>query len=487
MSDQLIKEFGPTLKIFDSAPIGMAIATLGGVLLRVNDSFCQTIGYDRSELIDRGFHHFTHPEDLSENLKRNRKVISGQMPSHQMEKRYITKEGEVLHAIMKVTTLNDSEGKPNYLLAQVIDITSKVELIEQHSRSEKRFREIFEEAAIAIVDASADSIIRDANEAACNLLEYSRDELIGMHVKEISHPQDLEANKRLTDELVARGGSRYSMEKRYVTKSGKTVHAILKVSMVKGKGEDFRLLGQIVDISSIKDFENQLKQNNKELTKLNKELDAFIYRASHDLRGPLATLKGLVNVHRMQGVEDDITDGMSSSIQKLENVITELVEFSHNSQKAIENREMDIARLIDDSISGFSPHPHFDRIDFRVEVVGGAKLNGDARRIAPIVNNLLTNAISYHDLNKKRPFIKVKCKSSPSGLDLVVEDNGRGMSEDVIDRAFDMFYRGSELSNGSGLGLYLVKEITDKLSGTVTLQSQNGKGTRVDIHIPASN
>ena len=485
MSEKLLREI-PLLnkQIFEVAPIGMAISGFDGVLVRVNQSFAKTIGYEQEELIGKSFESITHPDDLEENLKRNKMVVAGEIESHRMEKRFIHKEGRTLHAILKVSALKNVDDKSVLLLAQVLDISDKIDLMSSVEISARKFKEIFEDAAIPMAQSTNEGDIFNVNKAFIKLLEYSEDELIGMKISKLSHPKDQLSNIKKSEDLIASGSANYSMEKRYYTKSGKTIHTILKVSLIKGvPPEPQHLLGQIVDISAQKKYEKLLKKNLRKLKKVNMELDSFIYRASHDLRGPLATLKGLLSLMQLTK-DDDIVNGMSISIQKLEHTILELVEFSENSQKSIAKEKINLRQIINESIEMLGYHPNFSKVEVSTIINSSLNIIGDIDRIKPIFHNLLLNAYTYIDKEKSENKIEIYSTVQNKTLLIELKDNGVGMSDEVLNRAPEMFYRGSELSSGSGLGLYLVKQIVRKLKGIVKLKSEEGIGTKVSIKLP---
>ena len=476
-------------QIFDQAPIGMAISGLDGVLTMVNSSFTKTIGYSEQELIGMSFATFTHPDDLKENLERNAQVAAGNWPSHQMEKRFIHRKGHILHAILKVSTLNNDHDKPEHLLAQVVDITEKVELFNQVQTSEKKFREIFENAAIPMAQSTLSGALFNVNKSFARLMEYSTSELYRMDIDEISHPEDIKENKTKSAALVHKEGKNYSMEKRYLTKSGKTIHALLKVSYIKAVDYDPpHLLGQIVDITSIKQYEQLLEKNNNELTKVNAQLDSFIYRASHDLRGPLATMKGLIHLLKdYENYDYKVMDGMNQSIDKLGNTINKLVAFSGNTQRDIQIKLIDLHKLINESIDSMKYHENYDLASISIHIDPTLNFASDISRIKPIFNNLINNALQYLDSSKDKSTIAINCTMEGDCLRIMITDNGEGMTPETQERAFEMFYRGSERSTGSGLGLYLVNEIVEKLGGEITIQSVPDEGSSFKVILPVTN
>ncbi|MFN9501865.1 MAG: sensor histidine kinase, partial [Chryseotalea sp.] len=118
---------------------------------------------------------------------------------------------------------------------------------------------------------------------------------------------------------------------------------------------------------------------------------------------------------------------------------------------------------------------------------GEEKFMVDPFRIQIIFNNLISNSIKYHDLGKENLFIRLSIRKSINGLQLTVSDNGLGISKEHIPRVFNMFYRGNKLSQGAGLGLYIVKQAVDKLGGVLMLDSEEGIGTTFSITIPLQN
>lgn len=114
-------------------------------------------------------------------------------------------------------------------------------------------------------------------------------------------------------------------------------------------------------------------------------------------------------------------------------------------------------------------------------------VKGDPNAWKMILVNLLSNAIKYHDLGKAHPFIRLSMSSSNRHIHLTVEDNGQGIPKTSQKRVFEMFYRAHETASGSGLGLFLVKRMVDRLGGTIQIQSDPGKGTSVTVIVPSVN
>jgi signal transduction histidine kinase len=123
-------------------------------------------------------------------------------------------------------------------------------------------------------------------------------------------------------------------------------------------------------------------------------------------------------------------------------------------------------------------------IDFYIDIPDDLCFRTDLARLTVILNNLIGNAIKYHDATKLRPFVRIAATRAESGYAITVKDNGIGIAREHQARVFDMFYRASDRSKGSGLGLYIVKESVHKLQGAVHVKSQVGVGSTFTVELP---
>jgi PAS domain S-box-containing protein len=233
----------------------------------------------------------------------------------------------------------------------------------------------------------------------------------------------------------------------------------------------------------------QLQIKNVELNKINAELDRFVYSASHELRAPLTSLLGLINLAVME-TEDHhlITDMMfmEQVITKLDYTIQDIIHYSQNSRVAIENEPIDFNLIINDILDSMRYKDEFHLIIKDVQIENKKLFLSDKVRIRMILNNLISNAIKFYDPTKSRSNISIKIKTGLRKAEITVEDNGIGIPDDHLDSIFKMFYKGPNKQSGSGLGLYIVKESIEKLKGTLRVKSKHGKGTSFSIIIPGA-
>lgn len=231
----------------------------------------------------------------------------------------------------------------------------------------------------------------------------------------------------------------------------------------------------------------KLDRKNKKLKKANKELVHFSYRASHDLKAPLSTILGLINIAKY-----DIShkpslkyfNEIEQSIRKLIRLLGDIMNLSKNAHLSIEKEVIDLDELTNRIIDNFRNDIYvLNGIELRKEI-NVRKIVSDQRRIEVVLNSLLANAIKFQRADEKNKRIFISTEIFDSKLLLAVEDNGQGISESIKDKVFDMFYRGNSDSDGSGLGLYIVADIVGKMKGKVNISSKENEGTRVEALIP---
>ncbi|HYG02604.1 MAG TPA: HAMP domain-containing sensor histidine kinase [Chryseosolibacter sp.] len=243
-----------------------------------------------------------------------------------------------------------------------------------------------------------------------------------------------------------------------------------------------------------RDSENELikkeaiaTQKNAELQKVNDELDRFVYSVSHDLRSPLSSILGLTNLARKtpDPVElDNILVMIQGRVAAQDHFISEIIDYSKNERAEISSETTLLHKLIDDIVNALKFNPNADKIKFENLVPEDILVKTDKVRLSVILNNLIGNAIKYHDLKKRSCFIQVVF--SPSEHCIQVKDNGIGIDVEHQQKIFDMFYRGSDRSTGSGLGLFITKEAASKINATISVASAPGEGSTFSVYLPES-
>lgn len=231
-----------------------------------------------------------------------------------------------------------------------------------------------------------------------------------------------------------------------------------------------------------------LYQKNKELHKVNEELNRFVYSASHDLKAPILSIKGLLNVAKMEGAEKDPEKYFSmitNSINQLEIFIENIISYYKNVRITSNNTVIDFEKIIEETIKSYHSYYYSSAIKYHVHVEAEEEFINDEFRVRVIVNNLLSNAIKYQKPKEEEKAIWINAKIANGMATLVIQDNGIGIESQDLNDIYRMFYRATSQNSGSGIGLYIVKEAVNKVNGEIHVSSEENKGTKFIIHIPS--
>jgi signal transduction histidine kinase len=231
----------------------------------------------------------------------------------------------------------------------------------------------------------------------------------------------------------------------------------------------------------------EVKQQNERLEKANRELDRFFYSTSHDLRAPLMSVKGLINLIRVEPNPElslqKYLPLMTERVNRLDEFIKDIIDYSRNGRKQLNPVAVNLHTTVTEVIDALKYMNEGDRIDFSVNIPGDLTVVTDQDRLLVVLNNLVSNAIKYKHPGRNS-WVRVEAMRLNEQVNITVSDNGRGIDEKHIDKIFDMFYRATDHSKGSGLGLYIVKETLEKIGGSITVRSEIDKGSDFYVTIP---
>jgi signal transduction histidine kinase len=225
------------------------------------------------------------------------------------------------------------------------------------------------------------------------------------------------------------------------------------------QGKAVRIIGTVVSIDELKTAFSKLEDQNVQLEKANSELDRFVYSTSHDLRAPLTSILGLSNLASTTEDTNEIrkyVEMIEDRTHAMKDFIAEIIDYSRNSRLEVAKENINLHELVEQIIEGLQYFEKSGEIDFRVDIPESLMITTDRGRLKIILNNLITNAVKYHNFYQEKPYILVKTKLENKKVIIKVEDNGLGIPSEYRDYIFAMFYRATEQSEGSGLGLYIL-------------------------------
>lgn len=397
------------------------------------------------------------------------------------------RNGSIRWMESKLTPTLDENGKVIRLDGFTSDITQRKEIEEALRNSEHKFRSLIENAVDAILVVNEKLKLVYASNSIERITGYTVEEIMSREAFSRVHEEDRLQASEVFRKVLHNPGKTIEHTYRQIRKDGNVIWCegsainMLHDDAIKGIVVNFR------DVTIRKEYEHALRESNEELKKSNNELDKFVYSVSHDLRAPLSSIIGMVEL-----IEADATDELlkgdlkliKDSINKLDGFILDILDYSRNSRMELRTEHVHFAPMVDDIISRLKYMTTDRAMEISVAIDEQVPFHSDSSRIGIILNNLVSNAIRYSDAAKPASFINVSVTTDAEKATISVKDNGIGISKEKHDKIFEIFYRVSKVSKGSGLGLYILKETVEKLGGTIQLHSELTQGSEFIISLP---
>jgi PAS domain S-box-containing protein len=237
------------------------------------------------------------------------------------------------------------------------------------------------------------------------------------------------------------------------------------------------------DISKRVQQQIDLLKSKKNLETVNKELDTFVYKASHDLKGPVSTIMGLLNLIKMdQGQNPQYMSMLEHKCKMLNLTLDKLINATHVKENSLTISKVYLEDVINEVVEELKMELNKTEVLYDFDL-NGSQIHSDYKLVKLIFSNIIQNSLTYTS-NKVIPAIKISSKYVNNTLEIKIKDNGEGIEKEALPNVFNMFYRGSIRSEGSGLGLYLTNKAVDKLNGKIKIKSKVGNGTTLKLQIP---
>lgn len=324
----------------------------------------------------------------------------------------------------------------------------------------------------------------EVNNAAIDCYGYSKEEFLEKTLFDIRPPDDHEELMR----NVATDENKYftlSGVWRHVKKDGTIIFVEINSHPIEFNNRQAKIV-LALDISERKVAE-------REIQALIFELDNFVYRASHDLRGPLARLKGLSQIALME-TQDEVSRNyfnmIKTSANVLDNTLLRLLSINNLKHTVLEEEDVNIHNLIEKIVAIKKEVMEGAGISFYNEISQDLTIHADQNVLRLAIQNILDNSIQYRNIDVTEPnrvYIKVSAQMENDKIKILFEDNGIGIEESQTDKIFNIFYRGTVRSKGSGLGLYIAKIAMDKIKGSIHLSDHQKNHTVFELVLPSKN
>lgn len=477
ISDRKKKEEENELRyesLVEHLPLGVGVHT-EGKLVFANRYAHQIMGAKPNELIGKSVLDLVHPDFRNTIIERISRVSKGEsLPL--LEEKFLRLDGGVIDVETGAIPFTYN-GKPaNQIIVR--DITDRKIAEALGKKNETLFTQLFNSAPMGVVMLNEQGKVEQVNRGFKEMFGYELEQLKGKNLNDFIVPEELR-NEGIDLNNIISANKIISVGTKRKHREGWLIDVLLYGVPVMLDNRTIGIYGVYVDITDRKKVEEELKVRNA-------ELDNFVYKVSHDLRAPLSSILGLVNLAKLPGNDDNPMDYINiigQKVEALDNFISDVLSHSKNLKMEVTRTKVDFNAIISRTftdlnyLEGASEMLVYRSID-------DTDFFSDPWRISEIFRNLVSNAIKYRQVNAQASEVRVNITINNKFAQIQFSDNGIGIDELSISRIFDMFYRATEQSTGSGIGLYIVKNAVEKLGGRISVTSEVAVGTTFTILLP---
>jgi PAS domain S-box-containing protein len=473
---------------------------LAGNFTFVNNSVCRDLGYSREELIGMNYKSFIAEEDIEPIFRAFNEVYRTGMPNKGFPWKSTRKDGSHGFAESSISLLRNGKGEIIGFRSVGRDVTERKQAEEALRQSEEKYRTVLDEIGDAYFEVDLRGTFTFVNDQMTQHLLYSKEELLGMNYKTFTAEEEIKNVYAAYNQVYRTGEPSLSFGHKTIRKDGTRGFSDVSISPLKNaKGEIFGFRGISRDITARKRLEEEreallqeIRKINRKLEGANKELQDFVYIASHDLREPLRkissfgtllqdSLKGKLNEDEQENFEF-----MIDGARRMQDMIDALLTYSRLTTKAkppewvdlnkvIDNlRKLELATLLDETRGGIRiPKPL-------------PSVQADPSQMHQLFQNLIGNGLKFHKEGIPPEIIVRAHEVENNMVRIEVEDNGIGIDEKYHSQLFTMFRRlhSRDQYEGTGIGLASCKKIVERHGGNIGVKSILGKGSTFWFMLP---
>lgn len=465
-----------------------------GVWTFLNPAWIEITGFLIAESIGQNFSDYLHPEDRSYLVEILHALTSQQQPYCRQEIRVLTRSGTYRWMEIYARLTRDSYQAIIGISGTLNDITERKQASDALRESEQRFRAIFHQAAVGMAQVGLDGKWLLVNQKFCDIVGYSREELLQLSFREITHPEDLLDDCAHNRRMIKGELQTYSLEKRYICKNGSPVWVDLTVSLVQqSSGVPKYFVTVVQDISERQRVEQEIQQLNEQLEQrviertaqleaANRELEAFSYSVSHDLRAPLRSIDGFSQVlverygESLDNQGQHYLQRIRAGSQRMGELIDDLLSLSRVTRSEMQYQTVNLSAIA--TQIALELQTRYPERQVEIAIAPALKVQGDPRLLSIVLENLLNNAWKYTSYCAVAK-IEFGAELQAEGkLAYFVRDNGAGFDMAYAGKLFGAFQRlhtDAEFP-GTGIGLATVQRIVHRHGGTVWAQAAIAQG-----------
>lgn len=427
-----------------------------------------------------------HPEDVMTAFNDLETALK-EKKGFETKFRIICPSGEIKHIQAIAAMEKDSEGNPLKLIGTNWDITELREVQLKLHESQETFLGAFENSSVgmALVNVNGDWL--KVNDSICKSLGYDEEELLQMNFRELTHPDDIERDLKMVNEVVDGKRNKYQVQKRYFHSNGQIVYVIISVTAVKTiEGKLSHFISQLVDITDQKKAQEKQKELLDITKNQNKSLTNFAHIVSHNLRSHstnLSMLTGFLQSEEDEEEKKNLTRMLQDSSESLNDTITHLNEVVHVNKDIYSKLEkvnvLETLGSVGKNISALIKEYH---VKCLVRVPEAHFVKAVPAYLDSILLNLFTNSIKYRSPDRS-PSISVTTIPKGDRMLIIFKDNGLGIDLNRHGKKlFGMYKTFHKNSDAKGIGLFITKNQIEAMNGKIEVESTVGVGTTFTLH-----
>lgn len=465
---------------FEQAAVGMSHVAPDGRWLRVNQRFCDIVGYSREELLALHFQDITHPGDVDVDVTNVGKMLAREIDRFAMEKRYLHKNGAAVWTNLTVSLVWKHDGEPDYFICVVEDIRARKAAETALRRRESELRLLMDHVPAMIAYIDPDYRYRYANRAYIDLFgDGAVRSLVGLRLEDVVNP----FNRPRVRENVRRAlqGETLHLESGRLHRDGRMrnldVH-LLPHHDGDGNGAVQGVFALINDVTERVEHE-RVRIERARLEAANAELNAFAYNAAHDLRAPLRAISGFAALLRESDAKQLSESGahalmrIEGSAQRLHELVEALLNYARSAQQHLSVVPLNLRQLASEAVETLSN----DWPAATVEVRALPEAHGDRELIWDVLLNLIGNALKFSS-KVPRPRVEIGACDTDQGKAVYIRDNGAGFDPKYAEKLFGVFQRLHSESEfpGTGIGLAFAQRVLARHGSEIWAESTPGQG-----------
>ena len=488
--------------VFEYSVVGKAISLVDGSL-RTNNAYRKILGYSEDELALLKWQDMTHPDDLERDQSIINSIISGEILSKQWEKRYIHKDGHSVWVDISTYLQRDDEGKPLYFITTIFDITERKSAEETLRENERRLSSLYDTVGDVLIHLAVEDIgvyrFISVNHAFYKITGLTEEMVIGKLVTEVI-PQPslsflLEKYQQAVEEKAI-----IKWEETSEYPSGLLTGEVSIAPVLDDNGHCTHLVGSVHDITERKQAEEAIRTLNEELEQrvidrtlqletANKELEAFSYSVSHDLRAPLRHISGFISLF-LKAKTAELTEEelgylniVTTSAAEMGKLIDALLTFSRLNRTGLQKTLNDTKQIVQQGLKLYEREIESRNIEIKIGNLH--KTFGDYQLIGQVWTNLISNAIKYTS-KREKAIIEIGSYVEDSETVFYIKDNGAGFNMKYADKLFGVFQRLHKPRDfeGIGIGLANINRIVTRHGGRCWAQGEENTGATFYFSIP---